>query len=241
MAGMTGDSHGTLSRREASDAVTGLGWRLVLGELRTQVLTGSLPLAADVAGRVAALPGTDGHLRMDVRPDRALLSVQSFAQARVTLHDVELARRISAMIGEELRLTTRAGADGEARTVQVLEIGLDALDIPKVRPFWKAVLGYVDETGGGNGLVDPLGQGPAVWFQQMDTPRPQRNRMHFDVSVPHDEVPERIEAAVAADGRVISDAEAPAFWVLADPEGNEACITTWQGRDLRPGPPGVRR
>jgi 4a-hydroxytetrahydrobiopterin dehydratase len=24
---------------------------------------------------------------------------------------------------------------------------------------------------------------------------------------------------------------APAFWVLADPEGNEACITTWQGRD----------
>jgi 4a-hydroxytetrahydrobiopterin dehydratase len=156
----------------------------VLGELRTQVLTGSLPLAADVAGRVAALPGTDGHLRMDVRPDRALLSVQSFAQARVTLHDVELARRISAMIGEELRLTTRAGADGEARTVQVLEIGLDALDIPKVRPFWKAVLGYVDETGGGNGLVDPLGQGPAVWFQQMDTPRPQRNRMHIDVSRP---------------------------------------------------------
>ena len=26
-------------------------------------------------------------------------------------------------------------------------------------------------------------------------------------------------------------AEAPAFWVLADPEGDEACITTWQGRD----------
>ena len=27
------------------------------------------------------------------------------------------------------------------------------------------------------------------------------------------------------------DAEAPAFWPLADAEGNEACITTWQGRD----------
>ena len=23
----------------------------------------------------------------------------------------------------------------------------------------------------------------------------------------------------------------PAFWVLADAEGNEACVTTWQGRD----------
>jgi 4a-hydroxytetrahydrobiopterin dehydratase len=30
---------------------------------------------------------------------------------------------------------------------------------------------------------------------------------------------------------VTYDAEAPAFWVLADAEGNEACITTWQGRD----------
>jgi 4a-hydroxytetrahydrobiopterin dehydratase len=231
MAGMTADSHRKLSRQEASDAVTGLGWRLVLGELRTQVPTGSLPLAADVAGRAAALPGADEHLRMDVRSDRVLLSVQSVALAWVTSHDVELARRISAMVGEELRLATRAGVDGAARSVQVLEIGIDARDIPRIRPFWKAVLGYVDEAGGGNGLIDPLGQGPAVWFQQMDAPRPQRNRMHFDVTVPHDEAPKRIEATLAAGGTVVYDAEAPAFWVLADPEGNEACITTWHGRD----------
>ena len=113
----------------------------------------------------------------------------------------------------------------------MLEIGIDALDIPKIRPFWKAVLGYVDESKDWNGLIDPLGQGPAVWFQQMDAPRPQRNRIHLDVSVPHDEAPRRIEATLAAGGTVLSDAEAPAFWVLADPEGNEACITTWQGRD----------
>ena len=93
------------------------------------------------------------------------------------------------------------------------------------------MLGYADEAEGGNGLVDPLGQGSAVWFQQMDAPRPQRNRIHFDVSVPHVEAPRRIEAMLAAGGTVRSDAEAPAFRVLADPEGNEACITTWQGRD----------
>ena len=230
MAGMTTDGHRALSRQEASDAVTGLGWRLVLGELRTRVLTGSLPLAADVAGRAAALPGTQGHLRMDVREDGVVFSLQTLAAGAVTAADVDLARRITA-VAEEFRLTTRPGVDGEARSVQVLEIGIDALDIPKIRPFWKAVLGYVDEAGGGNGLIDPLGQGTAVWFQQMDAPRPQRNRMHFDVSVPHDEAPGRIEATVAAGGRVISDVEAPAFWVLADPERNEACITTWQGRD----------
>jgi 4a-hydroxytetrahydrobiopterin dehydratase len=65
----------------------------------------------------------------------------------------------------------------------------------------------------------------------MDAPRSQRNRIHVDVSVPHDEASLRIEATLTAGGTVRSDAAAPAFWVLADPEGNEACITTWQGRD----------
>ncbi len=223
-----GEASRKLSRQEASDAVTALGWRYVLGEFRTQVLTGSLPLAADVAGRAAALPGTQGHLRMDVRSDRVLLSLQTAALAWVTSHDVELARRISALVDEELRLATESGP---TRSVQGLEIGIDALDIPAVRPFWQAVLGYVDESEGWNGLTDPLGQGPAVWFQQMDAPRPQRNRIHLDVSVPHDEAHPRIRAALAAGGTLVSDAEAPAFWVLADPEGNEACVTTWQGRD----------
>jgi 4a-hydroxytetrahydrobiopterin dehydratase len=228
---MTPDSHRKLSRQEASNAVTGIGWRLVLGELRTQVLTGSLPLAADVAGRAAAVPEAQGHLRMDVRADRVDFCLQT--EGWVTARDVELAHRISA-VAQEFRLTTQTGADGPGRSVQALEIGIDAMEIAKIRPFWKAVLAYADEPGREgppNGLVDPVGQGPAIWFQQMDAPRPQRNRIHFDVSVPHDEAHPRIEATVAAGGSVIFDAEAPAFWVLADPEGNEACITTWQGRD----------
>jgi len=226
---MGGMEHTKLSRADASAAVTGLGWRYVLGEFRTEVLTGSLPLAADVAGRAAAVPGVEGHLRMDIRADRLLLSLQTAERGWVTTRDAELARQLSAL-AEEFRLTTRPGAD-RGRTVQAVELGIDALDIGKIRPFWKAVLGYADEPEGGNGLVDPLGQGPAVWFQQMDAPRPQRNRIHFDVSVPHDEAPRRIGATLAAGGTVLSDAEAPAFWVLADPEGNEACVTTWQGRD----------
>jgi 4a-hydroxytetrahydrobiopterin dehydratase len=225
-----------LGRLAASTAVTGLGWRYILGEFRTQVLTGSLPLAADVAARAAAVADAQGHLRMDVREDRVLLSLQTAEVGWVTSRDVELARRIS-VVTQEFRLTTTSGASSgqhSARTVQVLEIGIDAMDIASIRPFWKAVLGYADEPGGSgpeDALVDPFGQGPSIWFQQMDAPRPQRNRLHFDVSVPHDEAHQRIEATVAAGGKLLSDAEAPAFWVLADPEGNEACVTTWQGRD----------
>jgi 4a-hydroxytetrahydrobiopterin dehydratase len=230
---MDDDSHTRLSRPEASEAVSGIGWRYVLGEFRTEVLTGSLPLAADVAVRAAAVPGADGHLRMDVRADRVVLSLQTAQIAWVSPRDVQLAHRISAVVGE-FRLTTQSGVGGDTRSVQVLEIGIDALDIAAIRPFWQAVLGYADEPGKSgpqDALVDPVGQGPAIWFQQMDAPRPQRNRIHFDVSVPHDEAHQRIKTTIAAGGTLVYDAEAPAFWVLADPEGNEACVTTWQGRE----------
>ncbi len=230
------DPYRKLSRSEASDAVTRLGWRLVLGELRTEVRTGSLALAADVAARAATVAGAEGHLRLDVRADRVLLSLQTAAAAWVTERDVELARSISTVI-DETRLDTVSGVGldgGGERAMQVIEIGIDALDAAAIRPFWRTVLGYVDEPGRSgpwDGLIDPLGQGPAVWFQRMDAPRPERNRIHFDVSVPHDEAASRIGAALAAGGTLINDTRAPAFWVLADAEGNEACVTTWQGRD----------
>jgi 4a-hydroxytetrahydrobiopterin dehydratase len=218
-----------LTRQAASDAVSDLGWRLVLGTLRSRVPVNSLAQATEVAALATRACGddADGHLWADLRPDRVVLSLRTLATARLGPGDLELARRIT----EELR---QAGLRTVAEGVQVLEIAIDALDIPSVRPFWRAVMGYADEagrTGPEDALVDPAGEGPAIWFQQMDAPRPQRNRIHIDVSVPHDEAPRRIDAALAAGGRVLSDAEAPAFWVLADPEGNEACVTTWQGRD----------
>jgi 4a-hydroxytetrahydrobiopterin dehydratase len=225
-----------LSRRAASEAVSDLGWRYILGLLRTSVPAGSLAQATKAASRALAAAGADadGHLSMDVRRDRVVITLQSLASALVTERDLELARRISGAMGQlGLRTSADIGA-GAPRSVQVLEIAIDALDIASIRPFWKAIMGYGDEAGASgpeDPLVDPVGQGPAIWFQQMDRPRPQRNRIHFDVSVPHDEAERRIRAALDAGGVLISDARAPSFWVLADAEGNEACITTWQGRD----------
>ena len=147
------DAATKLSRREISAAVTGLGWRLLIGEIRADVVTGSLPLAADVAARAAALPGADGHLRMDVRSDRVTVAVRTAAADWVTPHDIELARRISAL-ADGLGLAA-GGPDMPPRTVQMLEIAIDALDIPAVMPFWKAVLDYA-EGPGGDDLAGPL-------------------------------------------------------------------------------------
>jgi 4a-hydroxytetrahydrobiopterin dehydratase len=228
----TPDQDTALSRSEISAAVTELGWRLVLGMARTRVRVASLAQAGQVVALAAAEAGPDGgSLRADARADQVILSLQRFAAGRMTRRETDLAARISAAVGG-LGLATDAGA-GPGRPVQVLEIAIDAMDIPAIRPFWQAVLGYADEPGTDplRGLIDPAGQGPAFWFQQMDAPRPQRNRFHVDVSVPHDEAAGRIAATLAAGGTLRYDAEAPAFWVLADAEGNEACVTTWQGRD----------
>ena len=231
-----------LTRQHASDAVSGLGWRYVFNAARANVAVTSLAHAVAVAERAAAAAGPDAdeHLRIDVRRDQVVLSVQTFATGSMTERDVDVVRRITDALSElGLRtdpnvVTDEATADRASRSVQTLEIAIDALDIATIRPFWKAVLGYHDETGSSgpeDPIADPLGQGPTIWFQQMDAPRPQRNRIHFDISVPHDEAASRINATIAAGGILRYDAEAPAFWVMADAEGNEICICTWQGRD----------
>ncbi len=185
--------------------------------------TGSFAIGlalVEAIGRVAE--ELDHHPDVDLRYRHVAVRLTTHVVADLSRHDVELARRISAVAGE-------LGVPVEPLAVQVVELALDALDIPSVRPFWEAVLGY--RRAEPDTLVDPRGLGPPLWFQQMDAPRAQRNRLHVDVGVPHDQVEQRLAAALTAGGRLLSAVHAPAFWVLADPEGNEACLCTWQGRD----------
>jgi 4a-hydroxytetrahydrobiopterin dehydratase len=58
--------------------------------------------------------------------------------------------------------------------------------------------------------------------------------MHIDVSVSRHHVRARLEAAVAAGGRIVADADAPRSWILSDRAGNRVCIAAWPdgSRDL---------
>lgn len=210
------------------------GWRYLLGTLAVSVPVRSLAQASNVAAAAVAASGQDAddHLRVDMRPDRVELSVQTRALGATTGRDTRLARRIADELAGLGLAPAGATSGGSVRPVQMLEMAIDALDIPAIRPFWKAVLGYVDEPGS-DGIVDPAGQLPAIWFQQMDAPRPQRNRVHFDITVAHEEAEPRVRAALAAGGRLVDDSFARSFWVLADAEGNEVCVCTWTDRDER--------
>jgi 4a-hydroxytetrahydrobiopterin dehydratase len=206
----------------------GLGdWRFVLGAIHAEFALDSFPAGAALVSEIAtAAEAAVHHPDVSLRyPGVVRVILTTHAAGGVTTLDVDLARTVS-------RLAATAGAEPRPRVSQAVELAIDTMDADRIRPFWIAVLGYRD--AGRGDLVDPARVGPPVWFQQMDEPRTERNRFHVDISVPHDVADSRVEAALAAGGRLVSDARARAFWVLADADGNEACICTWQDRSTEP-------
>ncbi|WP_256838425.1 VOC family protein [Ornithinimicrobium faecis] len=207
----------------------GMGdWRFLLGVLVARFDTGSPAEGAALATAIVA--GGDRlhhHPDLDLRADHVVVRTHTESVDGVTQRDLDLARVISALADE-------AGATPRPELVSSLELAIDTVDADAIRPFWQAVLGLRADARGD--LLDPDGQLPSLWFQEMDPPRADRNRIHFDITVPHDVAEERLAAALAAGGRLVSDQRAPAFWVLADVEGNEICICTWQNRSSSGGP-----
>lgn len=194
-------------------------WRVLAVSATAFFRTGSFAQSAALLGAIAA-PGGDAP-DVDVRPDGVTVRLMAGEHGLPAGH-VEAARRISALARDH-------GVTADPTRPQDVQLALDALVTPAVRPFWCAVLGY-DERGDED-AVDPQRIGPPIWFQDMDPPRTQRNRFHVDVFVPHDQLEARIAAGLAAGGRIVFDGNAPAGTTLADPEGNEVDIATWMGRD----------
>jgi len=202
-------------------------WRVVGEGACTYFRTGSFAAGARLVHAISELAGLeDHHPDVDVRYGSVTVRLITITHDYYGLseREVELARQISAAARE-------LGVLADPSAVQTVQVTIDALVGPEVMPFWRAVLGYRDRGGSPEDLIDPHGRGPSFWFQQMDAPRPQRNRIHIDVWVPHDQAEARIAAAIAAGGHLVTDEHAPAFWVLADAEGNEACVATIRGCD----------
>ena len=137
----------------------------------------------------------------------------------ITSRDLDLAEKISAIAANQ-------GIDADPSVLSELELALDTAQVAAIGPFWAALLGGESGRVDGDDITDPRGRMPLLWLQDSDSHETPRQRFHLDVWVPRDVAETRIEAAIKAEGRLVSDSAAPSFWVLADAEGNKACVCT---------------
>src|SRR5438552_6772067 len=215
----------TMRRFHESDGVE--DWRVVGEGACAYFRAGSFAAGARLVNAISELGGLeDHHPDVDLRHEGVIVRLITVAADYYGLseRDLELARKISA-------IARKLGVPSVPALVETVLITIDAFDILQVKPFWRAVLGYQDREDSPEDLVDPHARGAAIWFQKIESPDPEVNRIHLDIWVPPDEAQARIAAALAAGGRLVTDKYAPAWWTLSDPEGNLADVATTMSRD----------
>ncbi|WP_238343054.1 4a-hydroxytetrahydrobiopterin dehydratase [Nocardioides cynanchi] len=215
----------TLTERELVDERLD-DWRMLIDRLHASFDTGDFVRAVRLVDAITTAAEEMGHHPdLDLAYGRLDVRLISHDVGGVTSRDVALARTIS-------ELARAAGVTPHPERTSVLELGLDSADASEIRPFWAALLDYdTVEAWGEIQLHDATGRRASIWFQPTGPHDVPRQRWHLDLRVPPEVVEARIAAAIAAGGELVDDTAAPAFWVLADPQGNRACLTTWQGRE----------
>ena len=192
-------------------------WVVLHGGPTAVFRVGSLSEAARLAAAAAEVPGLEPRTLLTIASDRLTVKLTREMWGTEARH-VEVARAISAVARQH-------GATADRGAVQEVQLAVAAKPEAIDLGFWRAVLGYApmaDDNG-----IDPLGQGSTVWMQDLDPNKPLRHAMHVDVSVARDHAEARLQAAVAAGGRIVDDSAAPGAWILADRSGNKVCIAVW--------------
>ena len=192
-------------------------WVVLHGGPTAVFRVASLREAAQLAAAVAEVQGLDPRTLLTVASDRLTVKLTREMWGTEARH-VEVARAVSAIARER-------GATADGSAVQEMQLAVAARPEAIDLGFWRTVLGYA-ELHEDNGL-DPNGQSSTVWMQDLDPAKPLRHAMHVDVSVAREHAEARMQAAVAAGGRVVDDSAAPAAWILADRSGNKVCIAAW--------------
>ena len=139
----------------------------------------------------------------------------------VTQQDVDLARRITEIAADQK-------IDADPASIMVIELGLDTAHPATIAPVWAALLTGSTEAHGrgsiGDDVRDAMGRVPILWFQETDEHETPRQRFHIEVYVALEVAEQRIAAALAAGGTVVDDSNAPSSTVIADQDGNKACV-----------------
>lgn len=200
-------------------AAEGVGdWAVLHGGATAVFRVPSLGDAARLADAIASASGvadagvlmTLADERVTVRLTRDIWSLES--------HHIMLARTVSAV-------ARKLGAVADRSAIQEIQFAIAAKPANIDIAFWRAVLGYLPMSS--DNAVDPLGHGSTVWMQELSEGKPLRHAMHIDVSVAREHIEARLNAAIAAGGRIVDESHAPSQFTLSDKAGNRVCICAW--------------
>jgi 4a-hydroxytetrahydrobiopterin dehydratase len=214
-------SKSTLASSDTAERLAGTAFTQLDGVLYAAYTTTDFAGAAAIVAEVsAAADAANHHPEVRLGWGRVDFALTSHDAGGVTERDLALAERIEAV-------AIAAGASPISELPKRFEIAIDTVSPDGIRDFWRVGLGYRERTmEGETTLVDPDGIAPTVWFQLMDPPRIERNRIHIDVYVPTVKAEARVRAILEAGGVLMTDEHAPDWWVLADADGNELCVCT---------------
>jgi 4a-hydroxytetrahydrobiopterin dehydratase len=203
-------------------------WVVLHGGATAVFRVRSVREAAQLAEAVAAIPSMEGSGALLTIADGLLTVRLSRDLWQLEPQHVGLARAVSAVARELEAVADRSAA----QEVQVaIAAKPEAVDVN----FWRAVLGY--SAMADDNAVDPIGHGSTVWMQDLDEAKPLRHAMHIDVSLAREHVGARLDAALAAGGRIVDESKDPGHWTLADRAGNRVCITAWPDGFSEPAAP----
>jgi 4a-hydroxytetrahydrobiopterin dehydratase len=200
-------------------------WRKLAQALHARYLIADYNVAAIFVAAVAHLAEAEGH-HPDLKMTYGVIDVSLCTHEDglwVTQRDIDMAGQISQIARE-------TGLEPEPTMVTQLEIALDTAHEHGVAAFWSVLLTGSPDNKIYDSVFDPTGRVPGLWFQATDDHETPRQRWHFDLWLAAEIAERRIAAAVAAGGSVVDDSGAPAFTVVADPDGNRVCICTATGR-----------
>lgn len=194
-------------------------WRVLFWGAHVFYRTRSFAEAAAFVADIAAAAAEVGHdPDVDVRPEGVVVRTFSRIDGALSRKDADLAVAVSA--------AARArGLVADPSMLKVVGIAVAQDAGADVRGFFESVFGYVRV--GDEDLIDPLRRGPHLWFHELTPPKPGRGRTHIDLSVPADVAEERMQAALAHGGRVVSGEIMPKTWTVASPENHGVDIAGW--------------
>ncbi len=107
--------------------------------------------------------------------------------------------------------------------VRLASIVIDCYDAQGLSQFWAAALGA--SAGADFGEYVVLQCSPSLVFQAVPEPTPGKNRVHVDLET--DDLAAERDRLVALGASVIEFVQmrGGSWYVLADPEGNQFCVT----------------